>query len=85
MVTILAELRAKVSPNEDLQPRGLLVVPATAESLEEFLAEEEARTRNAPDPATYVNHKAEEMGKAVMGLYTPLGSAVLKMHHRWGC
>jgi hypothetical protein len=83
MVALNAEIRAKVSPTQDKQEGGLLLVPATA-STEEFMAEEDARNANAQDPTTWVNHKAEEMCKAVKGIYSPLGEAVLASHRRWG-
>ena len=83
MVALLAELRAKVSPEQDRPFAGLLVVPADA-PLKEFLAEEEARNANAPDPTAYFNHKVEEMCKAARGIYTPLGEAVLEFDRRWG-
>ena len=59
MVALYAQIRAKISPTQDEQKSGLLVVPADV-SEQEFIAEEEARTADAQDPATYVNHKAEE-------------------------
>ena len=83
MVALSAEIRAKVSPNQDKQEGGLLLVPAEV-SLEEFRAKEEARNATARDPTTYVNHKADEMGKAASGIYSPLGEAVLAFHNRWG-
>ena len=82
MVALHAELGAKVSPVQD-KPGGLLLVPAEV-SVEEYLAEEEARNANAQDPTTYVNHKSEEMCKAARGIYSPLGEAVLALHRRWG-
>ena len=83
MVALFAQLRAKVSPTQDEQKGGLLVVPADV-SAEEFIAEEEARTANAQEPGTYVNHKAEEFIKAVKGIDSPLGEALLAFHRRWG-
>lgn len=82
MVALFAQLRAKVSPTQDEQKGGLLVVPADV-SAEEFIAEEEARTANAKEPGTYVNHKAEEFTKAVQGFGSPLGEALLASYRRW--
>ena len=81
MVSLHNEIRAKVRPGEK-QPGGLLLVPEII-STEEFVAEEEARNADALDPSTYVNHKAEEFCKAVSGIRTPLGEAILASHRRW--
>jgi hypothetical protein len=83
MVALIDQIRAKVSPTEERQEGGILLAPADL-STEEFIAQEEARNANARDPTTYVNHKVEEMCKAVKGLDTPLGKAVLAFHKRWG-
>ena len=83
MVALSAEIRAKVSPTQDQQEGGLLLVPATL-STEEWIAEQDVRNANAQDPTTWVNHIAEEMCKAVKGIYSPLGEAVLASHRRWG-
>ena len=83
MVALCAEIRAKVSPTQDEQEGGFLLVPA-ALSTEEFIAQAEARNANARDPSTYVNHKVEEMCKAASGIDSPLGEAVLAFHRRWG-
>jgi hypothetical protein len=83
MVALIDQIRAKVSPTEERQKGGILLFPADV-SPEEFDALAEARNANARDPTTYVNHKAEEMCKAVRGLDTPLGKAVLAFHRRWG-
>ena len=77
------EIRAKVSPTQDEQKAGFLLVPAEL-SPEEFIAQEEARNANAQDPTTYVNHKGEEMCKASRGIDSPLGEALLAFHRRWG-
>jgi Family of unknown function (DUF5681) len=83
MVALVDQIRAKISPTQDKQEGGFLLVPAEV-SIEEFLAEEEARNANAREPGTYVNHKVEEMCKAAKGIYSPLGEAVLALHRRWG-
>ena len=69
------ELRAKIRPGEK-QPGGLLVVPEVL-SPEESKAQAEAHNANARDPSTYVNHKSEEFAKAVRGIPTALGEAIL--------
>lgn len=83
MVTLIGQIRAKVSPTQDEQKVGLLLVPADL-SPEEFIAQEEARNANAQEPGTYVNHKAEEFIKAAKGIDSPLGEALLAFHRRWG-
>ena len=83
MVALIGQIRAKVSPTQERQQGGLQVVPAVL-SMEEFMAEEEARNATARDSTTYVNHKVEEMCKAAQGLDSPLGEAVLAFHKRWG-
>ena len=82
MVTLIGQIRAKVSPTEDKQKGGFLIVPAEVSS-EEFIAEEEARNANTQEPGTYVDHKAEEFTKAVKGIHSPLGEALLAFHRRW--
>ncbi len=82
MVTLIGQIRAKVSPTEDKQKGGFLIVPAEV-SLEEFIAEEEARNANKREPGTYVDHKAEEFTNAAKGIPSPLGEALLAFHRRW--
>jgi hypothetical protein len=82
MVSLHNAIRAKVRPMEEKQQGGLLVVPEGL-STEEFIAKEEARNASAQDPTTYVNHKGEEFCKAVGGIPTPLGEAILASHRRW--
>ena len=83
MVALNNEIRAKIRPQVEKQPGGLLVVPAVL-SPEEFMEEAEKRNAEARDPSTYVNHKSEELCKAVKGIRTPLGEAILASHRRWG-
>ena len=83
MVALNNEIRTKIRPTTEKQPGGLLVVPE-ALSHEEFMAEVEARNAVAQNPETYVNHKSEEFRKAVQGIPTPLGEAILASHRRWG-
>jgi hypothetical protein len=82
MVALNNEMREKIRPQEGKQPGGLLLVPEVL-SPEEFLAETEKRNAVAQNPETYVNHKAEEFCKAVRGIPTPLGEAILASHRRW--
>jgi hypothetical protein len=82
MVSLHNEIRAKVRPMEEKQQGGLLVVPESL-STEEFIAKEIARTGDTQDPTTYVNHKGEEFCKAVRGIPTPLGEAILASYRRW--
>ena len=83
MVELNNEIRAKIRPQEGKQPGGLLVVSGVL-SPEEFLAETEKRNAVAQNPETYVNHKSDEFCKAVRGIPTPLGEAILASHRRWG-
>jgi hypothetical protein len=84
MVALHAEIRAKVSPTADKLEGGLGFLLAPAEvSMEEFIAEEEARNANAQGPGIYVDHKAEEFMKATKGVHSPLGEALLAFHKRW--
>jgi hypothetical protein len=82
MVSLHNEIRAKVRPMGEKQQGGLLVVPESL-STEEFIAKEIARTGDTQDPTTYVNHKGEEFCKAVRGIPTPLGEAILASYRRW--
>jgi hypothetical protein len=82
MVSLHNEIRSKVRPMEEKQQGGLLVVPESL-SNEEVIAQEETRTGDTQDPTTYVNHKGEEFCKAVRGIPTPLGEAILASHRRW--
>jgi hypothetical protein len=82
MVSLQNEIRIKVRPGEK-QPGGLLVVPETSRSSEEFHADEMARTSDAQDPTTFVNHRGEEFCKTVRGIPTPLGEAILASYRRW--
>jgi hypothetical protein len=82
MVSLQNEIRAKVRPMEEKQQGGLLVVPEGL-SAEEWTAQAEERNAVAQNPETYVDHKSEEFRKAVMGIPTPLGEAILASHRRW--
>ena len=83
MVALNNEIRAKIHPQEEKQQGGLLVVPEVL-SEEEWIAQAERRNATAEDPSTYVDHKSEEFCKAVRGIPTPLGEAILAGHRRWG-
>jgi hypothetical protein len=82
MVALNNEIRAKIHPQEEKQG-GLLVVPEVL-SEEEWIAQAERHNATAQDPSTYVDHKSEEFCKAVRGIPTPLGEAILASHRRWG-
>ena len=83
MAALQNELRAKIRPSGEKQPGGLLVVPEVL-SPEEWNAQAEAHNAQARDPSTYVNHMSEEFCKAVRGIPTALGEAILASHRRWG-
>jgi hypothetical protein len=82
MAALHQELRAKVRPQEGEKQGGLLIVPELL-SAEEWIAQAEERNAVAQDPETYINYKSEEFCKAVQGIPTPLGEAILASHRRW--
>jgi uncharacterized protein DUF5681 len=82
MVSLYDKIRTKVRPIEGQQMGGLLLVPEPL-SEEEWIAQAERRNAVAQNPETYVNHKSEEFYKAMRGIPTPLGEAMLAVHRRW--
>ena len=82
MVALINEIRAKIHPQGEKQQGGFLVVPEIL-SAEEWIAQAEAHNAVAENPETYVDHKSEEFCKAVKGIPTPLGEAILAYHRRW--
>jgi Family of unknown function (DUF5681) len=83
MVALHNEIRAKIRPTEEKQQGGLLVVPEGL-SAEEWKAQAEEHNAVAQNPETYVDHISEEFYKALRGIPTPLGEAILASHRRWG-
>jgi hypothetical protein len=83
MVALNNEIRAKIQPQPEKLQGGLLVVPAVLTPAE-FIEAMEKQNTAGRDPSTYVNHKAEEFCKAVAGIPTRLGEAILASHKRWG-
>jgi hypothetical protein len=82
MATLHKKIRAKVSPPEGEKQGGLLVVPEGL-TAEEWIAQAEERNAVAQDPTDNVDHKVEEFYKALRGIRTPLGEAMLASHRRW--
>jgi hypothetical protein len=82
MATLHKQIRAKVSPPEGEKRGGLLVVPEVL-TAEEWTVQAESHNAVAQDPTDYVDHKVEEFCKAVQGIRTPLGEAILASHRRW--
>jgi hypothetical protein len=86
LVTLNDEIRAKIQPQAEIQQGGLLIVPEPL-SEEECIAQAEAHNAIAQNPETYVSpavdHKAEEYVKAIQGIPTPLGEAILAYRRRW--
>ena len=74
----LWELAAEPAPGEG----GFLLVPQTV-TMEEWMADAEARYANAVEPGTQVNVKAEEFLKAARGEPSPLGEALLAFHKKY--
>src|SRR5258706_5265391 len=83
MVALNNEIRTKIRPQQEKQQGGLLVVPEVL-SVEEWTGQAEKHNAVAQDPTTYVDHKSEEFCKAVSGISTPLGEAILASYRRWG-
>jgi hypothetical protein len=50
---------------------------------EEWTVQAEEHNAVAQDPTDNVDHKAEEFYKALRGIRTPLGEAMLASHRRW--
>ena len=80
---LLNQLRGVIAPKEPERKGGFLIVPATATSIEEFLAEEEERNKHRVEPGTEVNVEAEEFLKAARGEPSPLGEALLAFHRKY--
>ncbi|MGY4626677.1 DUF5681 domain-containing protein [Bradyrhizobium sp. USDA 4486] len=79
----LSRLRARLTPNAADQKAAYLVVPELV-SIEEFIAEEEERTRDKVEPGTAINLDAEEFIKAVRGEPTVYGQALLAHSRKYG-
>jgi hypothetical protein len=73
--SLMNDLFGLAIPPDPPEGCGFLVVPAPL-SLEEFMAQENARNAGAREPGTYVNVKAEEFEKAARGEPSPLGEAL---------
>lgn len=81
--SLMNDLFGLAIPPEPPQGCGFLLVPAPV-SMEEFMAEEEARNAEAVEPGTVVNVKAEEFSKAVRGEPSPLGEALHAFYMKYG-
>ena len=68
---------------EPVKGGGFLLVPESL-TVEEFMAEEEARNAEAVEPGTEVNVEVEEFLKAVRGEPSPLGEALIAFHRKYG-
>ena len=68
---------------EPMKGVGFLLVPESL-TVEEFMAEEEARNAEAVEPGTEVNVEVEEFLKAVRGEPSPLGKALRAFHMKYG-
>jgi hypothetical protein len=62
---------------------GFLLVPESR-TVEEFMAEEEARNAEAVEPGTEVNVEVEEFLKAARGEPSPLGEALIAFRRKNG-
>jgi hypothetical protein len=83
MAALREQIGAKVRPQEGEKQGGLLVVPEVL-SVEEWTIQTEEHNAVAQDPSENVDHKSEEFCKAVKGIPTPLGEAILASLRRWG-
>ena len=68
---------------EPVKGGGFLLVPELL-TVEELMAEEEARNAEAVEPGTKVNVEVEEFLKAVRGEPSPLGEALIAFHRKYG-
>jgi len=68
---------------EPVKGGGFLLVPAP-QTVEELMAEEEARNAKAVEPGTEVNVEVEEFLKAVRGEPSPLGEALRAFYMKYG-
>jgi uncharacterized protein DUF5681 len=62
---------------------GVLVVPETAKSVDEFIAAMRERDKDKVEPGTEVNVEEEEILKARRGEPSPLGEALLAFHRKY--
>ncbi|UWU67592.1 DUF5681 domain-containing protein [Bradyrhizobium sp. NC92] len=82
-IRLVDELRAHVSAERPEQPgRGLLLVPAPLE-LEDYIAQEQARSKDAPMPSAAIDLRAEEFLKALNGEASEYGAALLAFHRKY--
>ena len=83
MVKLKRNLRSRLSPQDDEEKGGLLVVPRVL-SPEEWNAQAERHNATARNPETYINHEVEEWLKALRGeSSSKLGEALVRFHNRW--
>ena len=82
-VVLMKDLFGLAIPPAPPEGCGFLLVPAPI-SMEEFMAEVEARNTKAREPGTYVNVKAEEFMKAAKGEPSPLGEALHAFYTKYG-
>lgn len=83
-IRLVDELRSHVLARRSERPEGgLLLVPAQC-SFEEFIAQEQARTKDAPMPGgAAIDLEAEEFQKAVSGEASVYGAALLAFHRKY--
>jgi hypothetical protein len=68
---------------EPVKGGGFLLVPESR-TVEEFMAEEEARNAEAVEPGTEVNVEVEEFLKAARGEPSSLGEALIAFRRKYG-
>ncbi len=77
-------LRSQIEPSEAESAQGAFALVPAPVTIEEFLAEEEARNAGKLEPGTFVDVKAEEFLKACRGEASPLGEALRSFHKKYG-
>jgi hypothetical protein len=68
---------------EPVKDGGFLLIPESL-TVEELMAEEEARNANTVEPGTEVNVEVEEFLKAARGEPSPLGEALIAFRRKYG-
>ena len=78
---LMSKVRDRAAP-APIPGSGILLVPP-AVSLDEFIARELERTKDAVQPDTAKNLEAEEFIRAARGEPTALGEALLQFHRKY--
>jgi uncharacterized protein DUF5681 len=82
-VALLDQLRGTITSKEPEHKGGVLIVPATAASVEEFVAKMIEQDKDKVEPGTEINVENEEFLKAVRGEPSPLGEAMRAFERKY--